>query len=131
VHKYVIAREEDQPQVVLWGTGEPTREFLYVEDAARALLLAAERAETSAPFNVGTGTETRIRDLAEAVSRLVGYEGETVWDSSRPDGQPRRFLDVSRARELIGFEASVEFEEGLRQTVASFRDSLRLSSAVE
>jgi GDP-L-fucose synthase len=131
VHKYVIAREEDQPQVVLWGTGEPTREFLYVEDAARALLLAAERAETSAPFNVGTGTETRIRDLAEAVSRLVGYEGETVWDSSRPDGQPRRFLDVSRARELIGFEASVEFEEGLRQTIASFRDSLRLSSAVE
>ncbi len=124
-------RRRTSPQVVLWGTGEPTREFLYVDDAARALLLAAEHADTSEPFNVGTGTETRIRDLADAVSRLAGYEGETVWDSSRPDGQPRRFLDVSRAREWIGFEAMVELEEGLRQTIESFREGLRVGSAVE
>ena len=94
IHKYVVAQERDDPQVVLWGTGRPTREFLYVDDAARALLLAAERCDTSEPFNVGTGIETSIRDLAETISSLVGYEGETVWDTSRPDGQPRRFLDV-------------------------------------
>ncbi len=131
INKYVTARDEDQPRVVLWGTGEPTREFLYVDDAATALLLAAERADTSEPFNVGTGTETRIRDLAEAVSRLAGYEGETVWDSSRPDGQPKRFLDVSRAREWIGFEAAVELEEGLRQTIRSFSEGPRVGTAVE
>ena len=131
VHKYVAAQEEDTPQVVLWGTGEPTREFLYVADAARALLLAAERADTSAPFNVGTGTETRIRDLSETISRLVGYEGETIWDSSRPDGQPKRFLDVGRARDWIGFEASIGIEEGLGQTIAGFRDGRRVGSAVD
>jgi GDP-L-fucose synthase len=130
VNKYVAAREEDEPQVVLWGTGEPTREFLYVDDAARALLLAAEHADTSEPFNVGTGKEIRIRDLADAVSRLAGYEGETVWDSSRPDGQPRRYFDVSRAREWIGFEATVGFEEGLRQTIGSFRDARRAGATV-
>jgi GDP-L-fucose synthase len=130
IHKYVAAEEQGEPQVVLWGTGEPTREFLYVDDAARALLLAAEHADTSAPFNVGTGTETRIRDLAEVVSRLVGYDGETIWDSSRPDGQPKRFLDVSRAREWIGFAATVEIEEGLRRTIQSFSESRHLGSTV-
>jgi GDP-L-fucose synthase len=131
VRKYVEAREEDHPQVVLWGTGEPTREFLYVDDAARAMVLAAERADTSEPFNVGTGKEIRIRDLSQVISRLVGYEGETVWDTSRPDGQPRRLLDVSRAREWIGFEANVGFEEGLRQTIESFSESRRLGSALK
>ena len=122
IRKYVEAAERGEEQVVLWGTGEPSREFLYVDDAARALLLAAERLDTSEPVNVGTGTETRIRDLAETIERLVGYEGETVWDSSRPDGQPKRFLDVHRARELMGFEAQVGLEEGLRRTIASFRE---------
>jgi len=122
IHKYVLASERDEPQVVLWGTGEPSREFLYVDDAARALLLAAERYEGSEPFNVGTGVETRIRDLAETISRLAGYEGETVWDSSRPDGQPRRYLDVARARDRIGFEAEIGLEEGLRRTIESFRE---------
>jgi GDP-L-fucose synthase len=131
VNKYVTAREEDEPRVVLWGTGEPTREFLYVDDAARAMVLAAERADTSAPFNVGTGKEIRIRDLSEVISRLVGYDGETVWDISRPDGQPRRRLDVTRAREWIGFEATVDFEEGLRQTIQSFRDARRVGATVE
>ena len=121
VRKFVEAEERDDPEVVLWGTGSPSREFLFVDDAARALILAAERLDTSLPVNVGTGSETRIRDLAETVRALAGYRGEIVWDASRPDGQPARFLDVSRARELMGFEAEVPLEEGLRRTLESFR----------
>ena len=107
VRKYVEAAERGEHEVVLWGTGNPSREFLYVDDAARALILAAERYDSSDPMNIGTGRETRIRDLAETIAALTGYEGETVWDSSKPDGQPTRYLDVSRARERIGFEAEV------------------------
>jgi GDP-L-fucose synthase len=121
VHKYALATERDDPEVVLWGTGEPTREFLYVDDAARALVLCAERLDVSDPVNIGTGTETRIKDLAETICRLTGYEGRTVWDTSRPDGQPKRYLDVTRARDLIGFEAEMPLEEGLRRTIESFR----------
>jgi GDP-L-fucose synthase len=127
IHKYVVAAERGEPEVVLWGTGEPSREFLYVDDAARALLLCAERLNTSAPVNIGTGTETKIRDLAELIRELTGFEGETVWDTSRPDGQPKRYLDTSRARELIGFEAEVPLEEGLKRTIESFRGSLALT----
>ncbi len=123
VNKYVSAAAEGQPEVVLWGTGEPSREFLYVDDAARALILAAEHAADSEPFNVGTGIETKIRDLAELVSAAAGFEGETVWDTSRPDGQPVRYLDVSRAAERIGFSAEIDLAEGLQRTVASFRAS--------
>ena len=121
IRKYVEAQERGAEQVVLWGTGKPSREFLYVDDAARALVLAAEHLAVSDPVNVGTGTETNIRTLAETIERLVGYEGSTVWDASRPDGQPRRSLDVSRARELMGFEARVPLEDGLRMTIESFR----------
>jgi GDP-L-fucose synthase len=124
VRKYVEATERDEPEVVLWGTGNPSREFLYVDDAARALILAAERYDSSDPVNIGTGRETRIRDLAEMIERLAGFEGQTVWDSSRPDGQPTRHLDVSRARERFGFEAEMELEEGLRRTIESFSASL-------
>ena len=91
-----------------------------MDDAARALVLAAERLDTSEPVNIGTGEETRIKDLAETIGRLADFEGETVWDTSRPDGQPTRYLDVSRARELLGFEARFALEEGLRLTVDSF-----------
>jgi GDP-L-fucose synthase len=121
VHKYAVATERGEPEVVLWGTGEPTREFLYVDDAARALVLCAERLEVSDPVNIGTGTETRIRELAEVICELTGYAGRTVWDDSKPDGQPKRYLDVTRARELIGFEAEMPLEEGLRRTINSFR----------
>jgi GDP-L-fucose synthase len=124
VHKYVVATERGEPEVVLWGTGEPSREFLYVDDAARALALCAERLGSSDPVNIGTGRETRIRDLAETISQLTRYEGKTVWDASRPDGQPKRYLDTSRAWELIGFEAEVPLEEGLRRTIESFRADL-------
>jgi GDP-L-fucose synthase len=121
IRKYVEARDRGDEEVVLWGTGSPSREFLYVDDAARALILAAERLETSEPVNVGTGIETRIRDLAELIHDLTGFEGETVWDASKPDGQPQRFLDVSRARELMGFEASMPLREGLARTIESFQ----------
>jgi GDP-L-fucose synthase len=121
--KFVEARERGDEHVTLWGTGSPSREFLYVDDAARALLLCAERLDVSDPVNIGTGVETRIRDLAETIHRLSGFEGEIVWDSSYPDGQPTRYLDVSRARKLIGFEAETPLEEGLRRTIESFRES--------
>jgi GDP-L-fucose synthase len=121
IHKYVAAVDGGEDQVTLWGTGEPTREFLYVDDAARALLLAAESYDSSEPVNVGNGIETRIRDLAELIAELTGFEGETVWDTSRPDGQPKRYLDVSRARERFGFEAQVPLREGLERTIESFR----------
>ena len=123
VHKYVVAVERDEPEVVLWGTGSPSREFLYVDDAARALILAAERYDSSDPVNIGTGEETTIRDLAETITDLTGFEGKTVWDDSRPDGQPKRYLDVSRARERIGFEAEMPLDEGLRRTIESFKAS--------
>ena len=124
VRKFHEARETRAPEVIMWGSGSPSREFLYVEDAARALLLAAERLDTSAPVNIGTGIETRIRDLAATIARLSNYEGEIVWDTSKPDGQPTRCLDVSRARELMGFEARVGLEDGLGETVQWFREHL-------
>jgi Nucleoside-diphosphate-sugar epimerases len=124
IHKYVLAAERGDPEVVLWGTGTPTREFLYVDDAARALILCAERLEVSDPVNIGTGLETSIRDLAAMISELAGFEGKTVWDESRPDGQPKRYLDTQRAGELIGFEAQTGLEDGLRRTIESFRADL-------
>jgi GDP-L-fucose synthase len=120
IRKFVEAVDRGEREVVLWGTGNPSREFLYVDDAARALLLAAERLDTSEPVNVGTGRETKIADLAAMIQRITGYDGEVVWDTSRPDGQTARYLDVSRARELMGFQAQVPLEEGLRRTVESF-----------
>jgi GDP-L-fucose synthase len=124
IRKFVEARDRGHGEVVLWGTGEPSREFLYVDDAARALILAAERLDTSAPVNIGSGIETKIKDLAATIKSLTGHEGEVRWDTSRPDGQPTRYLDVSRARDLMGFEAEVPLEEGLRRTIASFVSQL-------
>jgi len=121
IRKFVEARERGDENVTLWGTGSPSREFLYVDDAARALILAAERLDSSQPVNIGTGIETSIRDLAATIHGLSGFEGEVVWDTSMPDGQPTRYLDVSRARELIGFEAETPLEDGLRRTIESFR----------
>jgi GDP-L-fucose synthase len=129
IRRFVEAAERGDPEVVVWGTGNASREFLYVDDAARALLLAAERLSTSEPVNVGTGRETKIRDLAELIRSIVGYEGEIVWDASKPDGQPARYLDVGRARELMGFEAEVGLEEGLRRTIAAFRAERETATA--
>jgi GDP-L-fucose synthase len=123
INKFADAVDHGNPKVTLWGTGEPSREFLYVDDAARAMVLAAEKLDSSDPVNIGTGRETKIRDLADAIAGAVGFDGEIVWDTSMPDGQPKRFLDVTRARELMGFEARVSLEEGLRLTVESFRQT--------
>src|SRR3954454_16165094 len=122
INKFTDAVDNDKPTVTLWGTGSPSREFLYVDDAARAMILAAERLDSSVPVNIGTGIETKIRDLAAIVAETVGFDGETVWDTSRPDGQPVRYLDVTRARELFGFEAQMPLDEGLRRTVESYRE---------
>jgi GDP-L-fucose synthase len=127
IRKYVEAHDRGDATVTLWGTGTPSREFLYVDDASRALLLAAERLQVSDPVNVGTGIETTIRDLAETIERLVGFDGETVWDSSKPDGQPKRFLDITRARELMGYEPQVSLEDGLTRTITSFREQASLA----
>jgi GDP-L-fucose synthase len=118
IHKCAEAKRRRESAVTVWGTGIPTREFLYVEDAARALQLAAEKLDDPDPVNVGTGQETSIADLAQRVCRLVGYQGMLCFDPSRPDGQPRRCLDVTRARQQLGFDAQVPLEEGLRRTVA-------------
>jgi GDP-L-fucose synthase len=121
VRKFIEAVERGEAEVVLWGTGRPTREFLFVDDAAEALILAAEHLDTSVPVNIGTGRETSIHDLAGMVADLTGFSGELVWDDSRPDGQPARYLDVGRARDLIGFEARTTLERGLEQTIRAYR----------
>ncbi len=122
VRKMAEAKARDDDQVELWGDGSPTREFLYVEDCAEALLLAAERYDGPEPINLGTGEEISIRDLAGLVAEFTGYEGEIVWDTSKPNGQPRRKLDVTRAEDLFGFRAPTPFREGLRRTVAWYLD---------
>jgi GDP-L-fucose synthase len=109
------------PEVVLWGDGSPTREFLYVEDAADAFVLAADRYSGPEPLNVGTGAEISIRELAETIADLTGFEGEIVWDESMPNGQPRRRLDTERAAELLGFRARTSLRDGLEQTIAWYR----------
>ena len=122
IRKCVTARAQGQSEVVLWGDGSPTREFLYVEDCAEALLLAAERYDSSDPVNLGTGEEITIRDLAEVIKEATGFEGRFRWDPSKPNGQPRRLLDVTRARERFDFSARTPFTEGIRRTVAYWQD---------
>jgi GDP-L-fucose synthase len=112
---------ESPDEVVLWGDGSPTREFLYVEDAAEAIWLAAQRYDGAEPVNIGAGEEISIRELAELIAEITGFTGEIVWDTTKPNGQPRRSLDVSRAEELFGFRARTPFREGLERTVAWYR----------
>jgi GDP-L-fucose synthase len=111
-------------QVVLWGDGTPTREFLYVDDAAEAFVLAAERYEEPEPVNVGTGVEISIRELAETIGDLTGFDGEIVWDTSMPNGQPRRALDASRAESAFGFRARTALRDGLERTIAWYREQV-------
>jgi GDP-L-fucose synthase len=110
------------PEVVLWGDGSPTREFLYVEDAAEAFVLAADRYSGPEPVNIGTGVEISIRELAETIAELTGFEGRIVWDEAMPNGQPRRRLDTSRSAELLGFHAATPLREGLERTVRWYRE---------
>jgi GDP-L-fucose synthase len=123
IRKFVEAREEGRGEVVLWGDGSPTREFLYVEDAAEGLVLGAERYDSSDAVNLGSGEELSIAQLAGIVAEASGWKGRLVWDTTQPNGQPRRRLDVTRARERFGFVAKTTFAEGLRRTVAWFEDA--------
>jgi GDP-L-fucose synthase len=124
IRKMIEAKEEGDDEVVLWGDGSPTREFLYVEDCAEALHLAAQRYDGAEPVNLGTGEEITIRDLAGLVASATGFEGQIVWDTSKPNGQPRRKLDTSRAEEFFGFRARTPLQEGLTKTVEWYRASL-------
>lgn len=121
VRKFVEAQDRWQGEVVLWGTGRASREFLHVSDCARGIVLAAEKYDGADPVNLGAGFEITIGDLARKIKDLVGFEGRIVWDSSKPDGQPRRCLDTSRAEAMFGFRAEIDFDRGLRQTIDWWR----------
>ncbi len=125
IRKCVEARDRGEKQIVVWGDGSPTREFLYAGDAAEGILLATERYNESNPVNLGSGYEISIKDLAHLIADLTGFEGDLVWDTSKPNGQPRRCLDTGRAKSLFGFQAHTPFEAGLKETITwyeSFRN---------
>lgn len=122
LRKMVEARDRGDSEVVLWGDGSPSREFLHARDCAEGLCLAAERLDEPVPVNLGTGREVRMKELAGLIARVSGFEGELVWDTSKPNGQPRRVLDTSRAKELLGFEARTALEDGLAELAAWYRE---------
>jgi GDP-L-fucose synthase len=117
IKKCVDAIERGERQIVAWGSGSASREFLYVEDAAQAIMMATQRYDQPEPVNLGSGMEITIRNLLELIAELTGFEGEIIWDTSQPDGQPRRSLDTSRAKQAFGFQAQTDFREGLRKTI--------------
>ena len=123
IRKFIEAIEEGREEVVVWGTGKPTRGFLYVEDAAEGILLATEKYNKSEPVNLGSDLEISIKDLAELIAKLVGFQGNIRWDTDKPDGQPRRKLDISRAKQEFGFKVKMDFEEGLKKTVDWYKRS--------
>jgi GDP-L-fucose synthase len=121
VRKFVEATEEEARDVTVWGTGRPSRDFVYAGDVADGILLAAERYNHPELVNLSSGVETRVQELVESVKRLTGYQGRVVWDTSRPDGQLRRYFDISKARHDLGFEPRTTLEEGLAQTIAWYK----------
>jgi GDP-L-fucose synthase len=122
IRKCIEAKRRGDKSITAWGTGSASREFLYVEDCARAMVLAMEKYESAEPMNLGAGREITIRELTNLIARLTGFNGEIIWDSTKPDGQPRRCLDVTRARDAIGFVAETPFEDGLRKTIAWYEN---------
>jgi len=131
IRKCIEARDAGAPFVRCWGTGSPTREFLYVDDCARAIVSAAEHYNDARPVNIGTSTEITIRDLARKIAAQTGFRGELMWDTSQPDGQPRRCLDTGRAAELFGFVAKTTLDEGLAKTVGWYERERRMQSAIQ
>lgn len=123
IRKCIEARDRGDPSITAWGTGEPTREFLYVKDAAEGILDATEQYDSSEPVNLGSGEEISIRELVETIAEETGFEGDIEWDTSKPDGQPRRKLDTSRARDRFDWEASTEFRDGLRETIEWYEEN--------
>ena len=124
IRKFIEAKENNLPSVTVWGTGDASREFLYVEDAAEAILLATEKYNSSAPVNLGVGSEITIKNLVNMIKSLVGYNGEIIWDNTRPNGQPRRMLDTQRAEKEFGFKATMKFEEGLSNEIKWYKEQL-------
>lgn len=131
VRKFVEATINKEPEVVVWGTGKASREFLYVEDAAKAILEVAEKYDKSGPLNLGTGVETPVKELVELIRELTRYEGEVVWDNSRPDGQPRRKFDMSRFEEKLDYRPETPLREGLRKTIEWYKDNRKRILATE
>ncbi len=125
IKKCFDAIANDDKHIVLWGTGKPTREFLYVEDCAEAIILATEKYNKSDPVNIGAGFEISTRELAELIAKLTGFQGKITWDTSKPDGQPRRHLDTRKAEEEFRFKARTSFEEGLNKTIEWYKKTLR------
>ncbi len=123
IRKFVEAKDKNYPSVEIWGTGKPTREFLYVEDAARAIVLATEKYNNAEPVNLGSSFEISIRELAQTIKKVVSYKGKVVFNTDKPDGQPRRKLDVSRAKKEFGFESKINFEDGLIKTVEWYKEN--------
>ena len=129
IHKCEDARQQNAESITCWGTGSASREFLYVDDAAAGIVRAAEVMDEPTPINLGTGHEIRIRELVESIVRMTGFQGSVEWDTSKPDGQPRRCLDISRAGELLDWHAEVDFETGLKHTVAWYQNERRRIAA--
>lgn len=125
IRKFIEAKDRGEEEVVCWGTGKPTRGFLYVEDAAEGILLATEKYNKSDPVNLGTDLEISIKDLAELIAKLTCFTGKIKWDTSKPNGQPRRRLDTSRAEREFGFRAKMDFEEGLKKTIEWYRKYIK------
>lgn len=125
IHKFITARNTNQKEVEIWGTGKPTREFLYVADAVRGILLATEKYNKPDPVNLGASFEISIKNLASLIAKLTDYQGKIVFNTDKPDGQPRRKLDVSKAKKEFGFEAKVKFEEGLKKTIGWYEEEKR------
>ena len=124
IRKCVEAKERGEPKITCWGDGTPTREFLYVEDCAEAIVLATERSDSPEAVNIGSGCEISIKELADLIAEQTGFHGQLVWDATKPNGQPRRCLDTTRARELFGFRATTDFREGLRRTIEWYSDTV-------
>jgi GDP-L-fucose synthase len=129
IRKFTEAVQNNQREVEIWGTGEVSREFLYVEDAAKGIALATERYNKPEPVNIGAGFEIKIKDLVKLIAELTGFKGEIRWDTSKPDGQPRRRLDTSKAKQEFGFQAKVDFREGLKRTIEWYLGSKNEGSA--
>lgn len=126
IHKCVKAQIQGASEIVAWGDGSPTREFLYVEDCAEGILLATERYNKSNPINIGSSYEISIKELVETIVRLVSFKGKVIWDTDKPNGQPRRKLDVESAKSAFGFESKTEFEYGLRKTIEWYKNSISI-----
>ncbi len=125
IKKFVEAKARGEPTVTVWGTGKATRDFLYVEDAVEALVLAAEKYDRPEPLNLGSGVECSIAQLAETIKAVIGYEGEVVWDATQPDGQPRRVLDSSAAERALGWQARTALTDGLKKTIEWYREQVK------